>query len=382
MGKNLKGRELGPGFSQRKNGLYQARYKDRFGKQHTLYSRSLPELRANYANAVAQNVNYTSIRCDVVMDDWFKQWMIKYKEKSIRASTKTTYTHVYYKNISPLIGLRKINTLVRSDIQLVIDVAAEAGYTYERQSKIKIILNDLLNCALNDDLISKNPCAGVVLRAKKKHKIRFLSKEEQDVFFTYCKGTFYENLFYVAINTGLRSGELFALTKDDINLDEGYISVTKSLGYQKLLGEKHKTFHLGPPKTEKSNRKVPINSVCREYLLKQFDLKEVVSEKRPKQECDFLFVTKYNTPLNTMIYSDAIRSVVRMINCTRSLNNQFDTFSGHTFRHTFATRCFERGIDPKVVQMYLGHATLSMTMDIYTHVSEDVLSRDIERINE
>lgn len=55
-------------------------------------------------------------------------------------------------------------------------------------------------------------------------------------------------------------------------------------------------------------------------------------------------------------------------------------FSGHTLRHTFATRCFEAGVQAKVVQSYLGHATLKMTMDLYTHVTEERAAVDIERI--
>ncbi len=58
-----------------------------------------------------------------------------------------------------------------------------------------------------------------------------------------------------------------------------------------------------------------------------------------------------------------------------------DYFTGHTFRHTFATRCFEAGIQPKVVQKYLGHATLQMTMDLYTHVTDELAQEDIEKIS-
>ena len=97
-------------------------------------------------------------------------------------------------------------------------------------------------------------------------------------------------------------------------------------------------------------------------------------------QTDYLFVTRFNTPLNSVIYSDAIRSVIRRINETRNPKNQFDFFSGHTFRHTFATRCLEAGIQPKVVQSYLGHATLKMTMDLYTHVTNEKATEDIERI--
>ena len=113
---------------------------------------------------------------------------------------------------------------------------------------------------------------------------------------------------------------------------------------------------------------------------KQLELKEVLARKRPKEQNDYLFVTKFNTPLNSQIYSDAIRAVIREINIMRSVENEMPNFSGHTLRHTFATRCFEAGVQPKVVQSYLGHATLKMTMDLYTHVTEDKATEDIERI--
>ena len=150
--------------------------------------------------------------------------------------------------------------------------------------------------------------------------------------------------------------------------------------YQKYLTDTRKEFHIEEPKTKNSYRKVPINSVCKEYLLKQFELKEIVSHKRPKEQNSYLFVSKFNTPLNSQIYSDAINAVVRQINLTRSFNDEFDSFSGHTFRHTFATRCIENGIQPKVVQAYLGHATLKMTMDLYVHVTEEKAKEDIEKI--
>jgi integrase len=380
MGKNLNGKELGTGFSQRKDGLYQARYKDRFGKTKTIYNRKLSDLKKEYSIAIAENVNFTSIVQEISLDNWFKQWVDIYKEKSVRPNTLREYTHIYNKNISPFMGNRKINSIVKSDIQWLIDKAYEDHYKYERQNKIKVILSDMFERALEDDLISKNPCNGVIIRTEKQVKAKSLTLEEQSIFFDFCKNTFYDNLFNVAVNTGLRPGELFALTKDDIDLKNGFIDVNKTLVYQKYLTDERKTFHIEPPKTKQSYRKVPINSVCREYLERQIDLKDIVSKKRPKEQNDFLFVTTFNTPLNSVIYSDAIRSIIRKINDTRSLNDTFQFFSGHTFRHTFATRCFENGIQAKVVQSYLGHASLKMTMDLYTHVLEDKLSTDIEKI--
>ena len=93
-----------------------------------------------------------------------------------------------------------------------------------------------------------------------------------------------------------------------------------------------------------------------------------------------MFTTKYNTPINSVIYADAIHAVIREINLLRPNNELFKNFSGHTFRHTFATRCFEHEIDPKVVQSYLGHASVKMTLDLYTHVTKEKSFNDIEKL--
>lgn len=380
MGKDLKGKELGVGISQRKDGLYQARYSDRWGKRKTIYGKNLRELRKQFAEAIARNENFSSVKQEITLDKWFDRWMEVYKEKSIRPNTKREYSHTYHKNISPYIGARCINSLVKSDIQQLVDRASDDGYGYERQNKIKVILRDMLQRAVEDNLVTNNPVSGIKLRENKKIKAKSLTVEEQAIFFDYCRNTFYDNLFHVAVNTGLRPGELFALQLSDVDLKNGFVDVSKTLVYQKYLTDSGKTFHIEPPKTKQSCRKVPINSVCRTYLERQIELKSVVSEKRPKQQNEYLFVTKFNTPLNSVIYSDAIKAVVKQINLTRPLDNQFEAFSGHTFRHTFATRCFENGVDAKVVQSYLGHASLKMTMDLYTHVTDEKSSMDIEKI--
>lgn len=376
MGKDLRGKELGSGLVQRKDGLYQARYKDRFGNTKVIYSRKLSDLKKDFAQALSENINFTSVRDDIKLDDWFNRWLKVYKEKSVRPNTIREYTHIYNKNISPFLGNCNINFLVKSNIQYLIDITNENGYGFERQNKIKVILSDMFSRAMEDDLMVKNPAKGVKLRCKKEFNAHSLSITEQEKFFEACKDTFYDNLFNVALNTGLRPGELFALTESDIHLNERYIDVNKTLVYQKYLTDSKKTFHIEPPKTEQSYRHVPINSICYEYLIRQIELKKVVSCKKSAKQSEYLFITKFNTPLNSQIYSDAIKAVIE----NNNLADEITIFSGHTFRHTFATRCFEAGVPAKVVQSYLGHASLKMTMDLYTHVTKEKSFADIEKI--
>ena len=172
-----------------------------------------------------------------------------------------------------------------------------------------------------------------------------------------------------------------ALTESDIDFKKKVIHVTKTLLYQQLEGDDGKAFHIEPPKTPTSRRDVPLNQYAIEALSRQVIQHKIVVNNSPKKHIleysDLLFTTKYGTPINSQIYIDAIDRIVNEINLTRDPLEQMERFSGHCFRHTFATRCFEAGIQPKTVQSYLGHATLQMTMDLYTAVFDKKKQNDI-----
>lgn len=259
------------------------------------------------------------------------------------------------------------------------------GYGYEMQNKVRIMLQDMFNKAMVDNFVLKNPCRGIRILKDKNSDKKALTKEEQSDFFECCKGTFYDNLFVVAINTGLRPGEICGLKWSDIDLDKMEISIERTLIYQKLDGDEQKTFHFDPPKTRSSRRKVPINRQCEIALKKQYIQSNIVKNRLYAKPIngfsDLLFTTKYATPINSQIYIDAIRRIVDEVNLVKDDVEQMDSFSGHTFRHTFATRCFEAGIQPKTVQKYLGHATLQMTMDLYTHVFDEQSKDGMEKLD-
>ena len=148
--------------------------------------------------------------------------------------------------------------------------------------------------------------------------------------------------------------------------------------------DEKKTFHLGEPKTYSSIRTVPINNICEAALLSQIRIHKIIYERSPYKPTlqfpNLLFTTKYCTPLNSVLYSAAIDKIVDEINLMRDSLDQMERFSGHTFRHTFATRCFEAGIEPKTVQSFLGHATLQMTMDLYTSVMPRKKKSDMDKL--
>lgn len=357
----------------------------RYGKRQTLYSMDLQELRDKYNTAVYENKKKMNVVDDgTTLDDFFDIWINEYKYKIIRENTKQEYKTVYRKHISPTLGKRKLLEVTSLMVRALINNLDKQGYGYETKNRVKIMLLDIFDKALMDSYVNRNPVKGIKLLRDEKKEIRVLTKEEQIDFFECAAGTFYFNLFVVAVETGLRPGELYALTLEDIDLKNKEIRVNKTLVYQKFEGDDGKIYHLGPPKTKASNRKVPITVRCETALKKQIKQRKVILNRHNatpiKGYENLLFLSTLGTPLNATIYCDAITRIVETINLMKDPLEQMEKFSGHCFRHTFATRCFEAGISPKTVQAYMGHATLQMTMNLYTHVTEEFKQSEIEKL--
>lgn len=382
VGKNLRGKEIGKGISQRKNGSYHARYIDRFGNRKSIYSNDLQDIKKRLADLEYENrYGLTVIDDKMTLDEWYKNWMNVYKAPNIRANTKRHYATIYTKHISPVLGSMRLLDIGKIHIQNLINGLEKEGLQWETQNKVRVLLGDMFNCALVDQYVNRNPCKGVKCVSKRSdNEPRFLTKTEQALFFECCAGRWYDNLFNVAINTGLRPGELAALTWDNIDLNKMIIRVEHTLVYQKFEGDTKKVFHLEDTKTSKSNRTVPINDQCLKYLKRQFIQKNIISRQKKSTSIydDCLFVNRRNNPINATDFTHAINEVLRDINELLDPLEQIESFSGHTFRHTFATRCIESGIRPKTLQMLLGHTNLKTTMDMYVHVDDESKQEQME----
>lgn len=382
MGKDLKGKELGKGIRQLRNGRFEARYVDRFGKRRSLYGDNLVEVRHHLKVAQAEDALKLNGAKKVLLDDWYQTWMNTYKLPVIRKNTKRHYETIYLKHISPYIGRMYLSELKQIHIKDLVNRLNKQGYQWETQNKVKIMLIDMLDRAIENDLILKNPARGVRI-PKRNPQIPFaLTVEQQEEFFRCSMGTFYDNLFRTMVSSGLRAGEICALEESDLDFNGKVIHVSKTLLYQKLDGDAKKEFHIENPKTASSKRDVPMNDYCEQALRRQLILKKIVSNRNIKQTNfpGLLFVTKYNTPINPVVLNDAIARIINEVNLQKDESEQLPKFSSHAFRHTFATRCFESGIKPKVISKYLGHATVQMTMDLYVHADEQCQALEMQKL--
>lgn len=387
MGKDLKGKELGQGIIQKKSGRYEARYVNRFGKRVSISGNDLKDVKKRYNEAIYENEKQINVKDNITLDEWYKKWMNVYKFDIIRESTKRHYNNVYSKHISPSLGNFQLGSITQYQIKKLIKELKNNGYQYETCNKVKILLIDIFNKAMINEYTRKNPAKGISLRRDEEKDVRVLSQEEQVTFFDCCKGTFYDNLFVTAVSTGMRIGELAALRWTDVDWDSRVIHVTRTLVYQKYENDSQKEYHFEKPKTKTSLRDIPINKQCEIALKKQFMQKSAVATKQPitkkidEKYADLLFTSRFNTPLNSQIICQAINKIVEEINLTKDYLDEIEPFSAHCFRHTFATRCFEAGIAPKTVQAYLGHASLQMTMDLYTSVMPKQMETEMDKVS-
>jgi len=382
MGKDLKGKELGKGIRQNQSGRYEARYVDRFGNRKSIYGTSKVEIRNKLQVALNENAEKETVKKRMTVKEWGDEWMRVYKIPVIRPNTKRHYIHILNMHIFPEIGTMYLDEVKQIHVKNLINMLDKKGYQWETQNKVRILILDMFNIAIENDYALKNPAKGVRLAKNKPNDRTVLTAEQQEDFFECSAGTFYNNLFIVAVNSGLRPGEICALDEKDLDFEKHTISVTKTLLYQKLDGDEGKEFHIGEPKTSSSVRIVPMNALCENALKKQIRLKNMLSLKYVKNNAfsKLLFVTKFNTPICSVTLNDAIKRIVDEINLQRDKTDLFPLFSAHTFRHTFATRCIEAGIQPKTVQKYLGHATLEMTMNLYVHITDGFKQEEMVKL--
>ena len=363
---------------------------------------------------------------DITLCDFLKIFVNLYGTSKWSPSTFSSKVGTIENYINPLIGDWKLNEITTkklsayyNDLLSVPEVPRanrKATGRCVQPANIKKI-HDIIRCALNQairweyiDTNKRNPASLATLPKVPKVKRKVWSvdtfreaiQQSDDDLLTIC--------MHLAFSCSMRIGEITGLTWEDVVIDEQSIAtnnarviINKELSrvnaqaMQKLkekdiikifpTQKPHCTTRLvlKTPKTETSIRTVPINSYCRKALEKQIIQHKIVMAKTCRKNLefpDFLFTTKLGTPLNAQLYCDAIERIVQEVNLMRDPLDLMETFSGHCFRHTFATRCFEAGIVPKTVQAYLGHASLQMTMDLYTAVMEHKKVNDMQLLED
>ena len=395
MGKDLKGKELGVGLYQRKDGRYEAKATVD-GVKINLYNMSLSKLKDEF-KAAKENVSATITQKyrNLTLDEWFEEWFDTYKAPYIKETSIFPMKSKYRNTFGRLIGSMRIQEIMNVNIQNTVTALNTEGRAV---SSIREALGTVTKCmesAKNNRIIELNPCFDVQVPWENKTvRRRFLTMEEQEKFLETAKDNWYKEMFYIMFHTGLRVGEVGGLKWSDVDFENKFIHVNQALSCNYHNGEKVQK--LTTLKTQNSYRKLPfigdMENMLRSQKEKQKRLKKDLQERyRSKGELeDVVFCTTMGSPISRYIAEKEINKVVDAINYEESIKavmenrkpNEFEKVYPHAFRHTFCSRCFERNITPKIVQQLMGHAHYSTTIDIYTHVSESMMGEELEKFKE
>src|SRR5829696_4537588 len=349
-------------ITRRKDGRWEARYYAQTlngAKRKVLYGKTRAEARDKLAKALSDRID------GIVYDDenltvgeYLDVWLKGSVYGSVRRSTYDRDTYLVNNHIKPVLGRLRLKKLNSAHVQSFYRDRLDERLSGSTVHKMHDILRRGLMQAVKWHLVPRNVADAVKPPRPAPKEIRALSADETRML-KAAVGNRLEALYVLAVHTGMRRGELLGLKWSDVDLKNASVSVRRTL----TRTDNGKRVVLGEPKTKKSRRTIRLTpqavETLRSHLERQLQDMEILGDRY--QDQGLVFTTNTGTPINP--------SNLRQRNFAPLLKQAgLPHIRFHDLRHTCATLLLSRGVHPKFVQELLGHATIAITLDTYSHV--------------
>lgn len=319
-----------------------------------------------YKEEEHDNLN-TSSR--ITFYDYFVDWYETYKEPTISANTKRHYK-IVIKIIKTFFKKTKLSEVTRRQYQTFINWYGK-DHVKESVNKINFNIKECVKSAKLDGLIKTDFTEGIniVYNNDGKLDVEYLNVEEIKKVIDYLLQHYKSNkltsnsyiFILTGILTGMRLGEIQALTWNDIEFDKGTIDINKS--WDNIWGG------FKPPKTESSNRTITIPNV----------LLNILKYKKEHDMYNGRNLVFFNNTANTVPTSSAINHSMRRL--FKRLDIEKKDFHFHSFRHSFVALSYSLGVDMYTISKHLGHKNVSMTLDTYSYLIDEMKDEQELKLN-
>ena len=346
-------------ITRRKDGLYMARYTVQTATgamRKTLYGKTRQEVSEKLTKAMAdRDGGLVYDAGSMSVGEYLNGWLKDSLRGTVRASTVERHEINVRVHIVPVLGQLKLKALTPANVRGLHREKLDAGLSPATVRKIHSTLHKALAQAVADGLLPRN-AADVKAPRPAPEEMRPLSEDEARRFLEAAKGDTFEALYVLAVTTGLRRGELLALRWEDADLERGTLRVGRSLTREKGR------YLMGDTKTKKGRRRVNLTprTVAALKVHRKRQLEERVRLAGLYEDRGLVFATGTGAILSPE--NLVKRSFKPLLKRAGLPEIRF-----HDLRHTCATILLGRGVHPKLVQELLGHATVAMTLDTYSH---------------
>lgn len=394
MGKDLKGKDIGKGFSQRKDGRYEARATIN-GVKIDIYGMNLAKLKVEFEIEKSKVINGKNVsRPNITLNEWFEEWFITCKSPQLKnEQSRKTYKRKARNTYCSLLGEKKVSDITQLNIQNASTELIEKGYSERTVREALGVLKECLDVAILNHIIDSNPCQQINLPDSNEYKgeRRVLEKWEQDLFIEEVTGSYYEEPYKILLSTGMRIGEFSGLQWEDVDFENKVIHIRRSMSTGYIDGKKIE--ELTTPKTQNSYRSIPFfgetEKLFKSWRKKQDVYKEKLGDRwRLNPEYgNIVFTNSMGSPVTRYVIMHDLQKVVRNMRLKEQYNarlkgkapREIKGIHPHAFRHTFITRLFEMGLEPVFIQNVAGHTNYQTTLS-YTHVLDDIKKRETEKV--
>lgn len=378
-----------------KKSFYIYKWTDAAGKRNTVYAVTLQELRGKEQQIqkdIADGID--SRGGDLTLNQLFNVFMES--KSNIRESTRINYTIHWNANIkTSLLSDMKIAQIKQYHIKKWIADLRSKGAKASSVKRYETLLSMVLQFAVKNDLIRKNPCAdcGREIKSEPTGKISLTIKQQQMLLEfiedddTWCV---HYPLILFLLSTGLRISEAIGLTADRIDMKNNVVHIDRQLVYRTSEGSY--CYRFAPTKSNSGKRDIPLTENAKKALIRQKELDLILGRRGKEQKVDgekgLVFLTRNGTPMNNRNFGKALDGIVKAYNKMEIVRSEKEHrepellphISPHILRHTFCTRCAESGMDVKVLQTIMGHSNIAVTMEVYNHVDEVRVQSEMKKL--